>query len=62
MMNNSTTTSNKKHVLYRNQAIKAAMDLNYGEEVLKQIINANTDNEIEHIMVTARRNSFKYIY
>lgn len=52
----------KNHVLYRNQAFQAAKDLHYGDEVLKQICNAKTNNEIEHIMVNARTHHFNYVY
>lgn len=52
----------KNHVLYRSQAFQAAKDLHYGDDVLKQICNAKTNNEIEHIMVNARTHHFGYVY
>ena len=40
--------------LYRKDALKAAKDLGYGEEVIQQIKNAKTDDEISRIMASAR--------
>ena len=40
---------------YRNQAIIAAEDLRYGNEVIEKIKAAKNDAEIERIMNTARR-------
>lgn len=40
---------------YRNDAIRAAIDFGYGNEVVKKIKAAKTDGEIERIMVTARK-------
>ena len=39
---------------YKIQAVKAAKDLGYGNEVIKRIKAAKTDNEIERIMREAR--------
>lgn len=41
--------------LYRQRAIDAATQLMYGEEVVEKIRAAKTNDEIEHIMVTARK-------
>ena len=40
---------------YRNDAIRAAFDFGYGDEVIKKIKAAKTDNEIERIMRNARK-------
>lgn len=40
---------------YKQQAIRAAKDLCYGEEVIRRIKNAKSDVEIERIMATARK-------
>lgn len=42
--------------LYKKQAIKAAEDFHYGDDVVTQIKEAKTENEISHIMGTARAN------
>ena len=44
-----------KNKTYRADALKAAKELGYGDEVIRRIKNAKTDGEIERIMVTARR-------
>ena len=41
--------------LYRSDAIEAATDLLYGDEVIQQIKEAKTVAEIERIMVAARK-------
>lgn len=41
--------------LYRSDAIEAANDLLYGDEVIQQIKEAKTVAEIERIMVSARK-------
>lgn len=43
---------------YRVQAINAARDLYYGEDVIKQIKEAKTHDEIILIMGKARRKKF----
>lgn len=40
---------------YRNDAIRAALDFNYGDDVIKKIKDAKSDNEIERIMRNARK-------
>ncbi len=44
---------------YRARAINAAKDLCYGELVINLIKEAKTNNEIEHIMVNARKGMYK---
>lgn len=44
--------------VFRKQAIKAAKDLLYGEEVIKALKNAKTESEIDRIMKTARKKTF----
>lgn len=39
---------------YRNEALKAAKDFHYGESVYSRIKNANTESEIQRIMISAR--------
>lgn len=43
---------------YRIQAINAAKDFRYGEDVIKQIEEAKTNDEIILIMGKARRKKF----
>ena len=43
---------------YRTQAINAAKDFHYGEDVIKQIEEAKTNDEIILIMGKARRKKF----
>lgn len=40
---------------YRDEAIEAAKDLRYGDEVIDQLKKAKDGVEIERIMATARR-------
>lgn len=40
---------------YKDEALKAAKELCYGNEVQKKIRLAKTDEEIERIMATARK-------
>lgn len=51
--------SDKPHrpvgVAYKTQAIKAAIDLHYGYEVVEKIENAKSDAEITRIMKTERK-------
>ena len=44
---------------YRKNAIRAAKDLKYGEDVVKRIEQAKTDSEIQRIMTSARRKSIE---
>lgn len=44
---------------YRKDAIKAAKDFYYGDEVIKQLKAAKSETEIERIMINARHNKFK---
>lgn len=44
---------------YKSQAIKAAKDLGYGEEVIERIENAKCDAEITRIMKTERERRFE---
>lgn len=44
---------------YKRQAIKAARDLNYGDEVISDIRAAKKDSEIITIMANARRKKFR---
>lgn len=43
---------------YRKFALKAAKDLCYGEEVIDLIKNAKNNEEIERIMISARKGLF----
>lgn len=40
---------------YRADALTAAKELCYGDEVIRRLRNAKTEGEIERIMVTARK-------
>lgn len=42
------------NITYRPEAIKAAKELYYGKEIIKQLKAAKNDNEISRIMRTAR--------
>lgn len=44
---------------YRSEALKAAEDLHYGEEVIDKIKRAGNDSEIRRIMKEARLEKFK---
>jgi len=44
--------------VYREQAIKAAKDLRYGQDVILHIKQAKTINEITRIMASAREKTF----
>lgn len=44
---------------FRRQAIKAAKDLDYGEEVVLSLKAAKTVGEMDRIMKTARKEKFK---
>ena len=48
-----------KKKLYREEALTAAMELNYGKEVLNAIKEAKTDDEISQIMSIARNGGCK---
>lgn len=41
---------------YKKEALKAAKELCYGDEIKKKIKEAKTDEEIERIMASARKN------
>lgn len=43
---------------YKDFAVRAAKELGYGKTVILQIEMAETDAEVEHIMVTARHQYF----
>lgn len=47
--------------VYRKEAEKAAKQLGYGSKVIDQIKNAESEAEIQKIMVTARHKKFGYI-
>lgn len=51
-------TKRTEEEAYKVQAIKAARDLQYGDEVVAKIKNAKTDGEIARIMITARKERF----
>lgn len=42
-------------ISYKKIALKTAKELGYDGSVIKSIKEAETDQEIEHIMVTARK-------
>ena len=44
---------------YKKQAIQAARDLYYDEEVIARLKNAKTDAEVSRIMVKARKDSYR---
>lgn len=44
-----------KGTTYKTQAMKAAKELHYSPDVVKQIENAKNDREITRIMKTARK-------
>lgn len=44
---------------FKKQAVKAAKDLLYGNEVVKQLEAAKTIAEMDHIMKTARKEKLK---
>lgn len=44
---------------FKKQAIKAAKDLLYGNEVVKQLEAAKTISEMDRIMKTARKEKLK---
>ena len=46
---------NEDSYTYKYQAIQAAEDLNYGEEVINKIKKSTSDSEISRIMLTARQ-------
>ncbi len=52
--------ANHKHKgeIYKDQALRAAKDLGYDEEVIKDIHNAKSDLEIDRIMRNARLEKF----
>lgn len=50
-------TQEDEHAWYTINAIKAAEDLGYPEEIIDAINKAKTDSEISHIMATARINN-----
>ena len=42
---------------YKKLLMKTAEDLHYGKDVIKQIRQAESEDEIEHIMASARKRS-----
>ena len=44
---------------YRSEALKAAIDLGYGDEIVKSVRQAKDEKEIETIMRKARKEYFK---
>lgn len=46
---------NKTEPTYKKQAIKAAKELRYGETIINRLKEADTDGEIERIMIGARK-------
>lgn len=55
--NHGKRTPEDEHAWYMINAIKAAEDLGYPEEVVNKIKKCKTDSEISRIMATARNNS-----
>lgn len=47
-------TENEAYLYYQYRAVRAAKDLLYGRDVIEQLKNAKTTNEIGRIMKTAR--------
>lgn len=49
----------KESTTFRREAIKAAKDFNYGDEVIQNLKDAKTIAEMDRIMRTARKEKFK---
>ena len=49
------STYKPEHKSYKADALKAAKELGYGDDVIRRLRNAKTDGEVERIMVTARK-------
>lgn len=47
-----------KAYIYKDQAINAAKELGYGRRVIKKIKEAESEEEIQRIMITARHEKF----
>lgn len=47
-------TESEAYLYYQHRAVRAAKDLLYGRDVIEQLQNAKTTNEIGRIMKTAR--------
>lgn len=45
-------------VQYKSNALKAAEELGYPQEVIAKIVKAKTDGEISRIMMAARKEKF----
>lgn len=43
---------------YKHQAIKAAKDLGYGPDIISKLVKAESDGQVERIMITARKRKF----
>lgn len=43
---------------YKHQAIKAAKDLGYGQNVISKLVKAESDGQVERIMIAAREGKF----
>lgn len=52
------TEEEKRFKQYKREAVKAAIDFNYGHAVLLRLENASYWEEIHRIMVTARKEKF----
>lgn len=52
-------TETNDTTVFRRNAIKAAKDFCYGEEVIKQLKAAKTIDEMDKIMKAARKEKFK---
>ena len=44
---------------YKRQAVKAAKDFKYGDEVVEKLKKAKTEDEIDRIIKAARHEHFK---
>ena len=52
----------ESYIAYRRRAIKIAKDFHYNDQVIENLKQANSNNEIERIMANARRNKFAHVY
>lgn len=50
--------NNETFKAYKNEAIKAAIDLGYDVDVIEKLNKAKTDGEIQRLMIAARHKKF----
>lgn len=56
---NQRPTDSNDLVIFRRQAIRAAKDLCYGDEVIEKLKAATSINEVDRVMKAARKEKFK---